>query len=128
MLFMTSNTQMKKKDIQCGVTMSPKERELLLATANYLDVPYSLVMRRLIKYILDGKIEWTELFRMSNALEFNDEPDNAGSVYFRTQLSLDMSIAFAQLADDWGSTTSVILRRLVQLYVTGKIERHAIWY
>jgi hypothetical protein len=119
---------MKKKDIQCGVTMSQKEKELLLATANYLDVPYSLVMRRLIRYILDGKIEWTDLFRMSNGLEINNESDNTGTVYFRAQLSLDMSIAFAQLADEWGSTTSVILRRLVLLYITGKIERHAIWY
>ena len=120
--------QMKRKELQCGATISKKEKKLLIATALSLDAPYYLIMRRLVRYILDGKIEWTDFFRKSNDLTVGDESEESGKVFVRTLLTHDAYIAFGQLAEEWGSTTSIILRRLVLLYITGKIERHAIWY
>jgi hypothetical protein len=39
-----------------------------------------------------------------------------------------MYTAFARLAEEWGSTTATVLRRLMLLYISGEIEREAIWY
>jgi hypothetical protein len=121
---------MKSKELQCAVTvgMSAKEKSQLVATARDLDVPYYFLMRRLIRYILDGKIEWTELFRQSNELAVEDKLESADKVFVRTQLSTDRYSAFARLAEEWGSTTGIVLRRLMLLYIAGKIERRAIWY
>jgi len=123
-----SDTQKKNKELQCGATISKNEKNLLIATARSLDVPYYLIIRRLVRYILDGKIEWTDLFRKSNDLVVNEESENSGKIFVRTQLPRDSYAAFTRLAEEWGSTTGVILRRLVLLYIAGKIERHAIWY
>ena len=121
---------MESKELQHGVTagMSREEKALLVAAARDLGVPYCLIMRRLVRYILDEKIEWVELFKETNDLAVNDKAKNAGKTIVRTYLSPDMYVAFAQLAEEWGSTTSVVLKRLVLLYANGKIERHAIWY
>ena len=115
---------------QCGVTttVTNQEKELLIDTARSLDVPYYILMRRLIRYILDGKIEWMELFRRSHELAAADVPDDDDKKFIRTQLSPEVYGAFARLAEEWGSTTSIVLRRLMLLYVAGEIEREAIWY
>lgn len=115
---------------QCSVTtaVTNLEKRLLIDTACGLDVPYYVLMRRLIRYILDGKIEWMELFRKSNELSSADVLDGDDRKYIRTQLPSEMYTAFARLAEEWGSTTSIVLRRLMLLYIAGKIEREAIWY
>ena len=122
--------RMKGKELQCAVTvgMSAREKGLLVAVARDLDVPYYLLMRRLVRYILDEKIEWTELFRQSNELIVEDELKSTDKVFVRTQLSTERYAAFARLAEEWGSTMGIVLRRLMLLYIAEKIERHAIWY
>jgi hypothetical protein len=120
---------MSARENQCAVTtaVSVSEKRLLIDTAHNLGVPYYTLMRRLIRYLLDGKIEWVDVFRQSNTLSAMDESgDEKKSI--RTQLSPEVYSAFARLADEWGSTTGVILRRLMLLYVTGKIGRQDIWY
>lgn len=121
---------MKNKELQCTVTvgMNAKEKALLLAAAHDLDVPYYFLMRRLVRYILDGKIEWMELFRQSNELAADDGLEGGEKVYMRTQLSPERYSAFARLAEEWGSTTAIVLRRLLLLYIAGKIGRNSIWY
>jgi hypothetical protein len=120
---------MKNKEQQCAVTvgMSAKEKEQLVAVARNLDVPYYLLMRRLVRYLLDGKMDWFELFKKSKEFAENS-PDGAEKIFIRTQLSPGRYAAFAAIAEEWGSTTSVVLRRLTLLYIAGKIERNAIWY
>jgi hypothetical protein len=121
---------MSVKVNQCSVTtaVTNLEKKSLIDTAHDLDVPYYVLMRRLVRYILDGKIEWMELFRRSNELSAADGPDGDDKKYIRTQLTSEMYTAFARLAEEWGSTTSIVLRRLMLLYIAGKIEREAIWY
>ena len=118
------------KNLQCAVTVgvSANEKDLLVAVSRDLDVPYYSLMRRLVRYILDERIEWTELFRQSNELTVDDKLESADKVFIRTQLSTERYSAFAHLAEEWGSTTAIVLRRLMLLYISGKIERHAIWY
>jgi hypothetical protein len=121
---------MRSKELQCAVTtaVSDKEKSLLVETARSLDVPYYVLMRRLVRYILDGKIDWVNLFKQSNELRVGDEPEKNGKKFIRTQLSSEHYSAFARLAEEWGSTTGVVLRRLMLLYIAGRIEREAIWY
>jgi hypothetical protein len=108
--------------------VSGEEKRLLVEAARDLDVPYYTLMRRLVRYILDGKIGWMELFKQSNDLAGADGPDGDDRKFIRTQLNPELSSAFAQLAEEWGSTTGIVLRRLMLLYIFGKIPRDAIWY
>jgi hypothetical protein len=119
----------KIKENPCAVTtaVSGEEKRLLMETARGLDVPYYTLMRRLVRYILDGKIDWMALFKQSNELARDDRPDGERK-FIRTQLNPELSCAFAQLAEEWGSTTGIVLRRLMLLYIFGKIPREAIWY
>jgi hypothetical protein len=123
-------SEINVKKNQCGVTttVSKKEKKLLTDMAREMDIPCYALMRRLVHYILDGKIEWMELFRRSNELTAADWPEGTDKKFIRTQLSPEMYAAFTQLAEEWGSTTGVVLRRLMLLYVSGEIGREAIWY
>ena len=120
-------TPVEEKEMQCGVLMTTNEKNLLVSIAQSLDVPYYIILRRLVRYILDEKVTWEDLFGKNNKL-VNEAYDETKKVAIRTQLTVDAYGAFAQLAEEWGSTTGVILKRLVLLYINGKIERHAIWY
>jgi hypothetical protein len=121
---------MRSKENQCAVTtaVSDREKELLIETARGLDVPYYIVMRRLVRYFLDEKISWMDLFRQYRELPVEDEPENTDRKFIRTQLSPERYAEFALRAEEWGSTTGIVLRRLMLLYLAGKIGREAIWY
>jgi hypothetical protein len=121
---------MRNRKNQCAVTtaVSDKEKELLVKIAHGLDVPYYIVMRRLVRYFLDEKISWMDLFRQYRGLPAEGESEKAGKKSIRTQVSPEQYAAFAQRVEEWGSTTGIILRRLMLLYIAGKIERNAIWY
>jgi hypothetical protein len=118
----------QKNQKQCGITttVTDQEKKLLIDTARGLDVPCYTLMRRLIRYILDGKISWMELFQRSNELSATDMPDSDDRKFIRTRVGPEVYAAFAQLAEEWASTTAIVLRRLMLLYISGKIEREAI--
>jgi hypothetical protein len=118
----------KKNPFGVTTTVSGSEKELLIDTARSLEVPCYTLMRRLVHYILDGKIEWIELFKWSNELTATDRPEGTNKKFIRTQLNPEMYAAFTRLAEEWGSSPGIVLRRLMLLYVSGKIEREAIWY
>jgi hypothetical protein len=68
------------------------------------------------------------LFRQSSyLLELNALDDTCNKV-MRTLLEPGECSAFVKSVDEWGSTTAVVIRRLVLLYITGRIERKEIWY
>ena len=84
-------------------------------------------MRRLIRYFLDEKVSWIDLFRQYNELPLADTSDKAEKRRMRSTLEPEQYFAFVQRAEEWGSTTAVVMRRLMLLYVAGKIERGDIW-
>jgi hypothetical protein len=121
---------MKVKSKRCAVTtvVNKKERILFCAIAHSLDVTPSILIRRLIRYFLHGKISWVELFKQYGDLPVTDEPDDASKKVIRILLTPEQCSAFTQVTEEWGSTTAIVIRRLILLYVTGKIGRADIWH
>ena len=119
---------MSAKNKQCAVTtvVSEKEKSLFLAMASELSVPHNVIMRRLIRYFLEEMVSWTDLFRQYNELPLADEPDKTKKRRMRCTLEPEQYFAFALRVEEWGSTTAVVMRRLMLLYVAGKIERRDI--
>ena len=101
---------------QCtlSATLNEKEKALLVEVSKELNVPYRCIMRRLIHYILDGKIEWLELIKKTKTIfekvEKNGdvESSNARPFSVRTDLPLDLYSTFTQLAEEWGSNPNVV--------------------
>jgi len=113
------------EELRCFITakVSIQERERLVAVADSLDIPYCRILRQLIRYIVNGHIGWLELFDKTNDVVLQEET----RVSIRTKLTPELYATFVQLAEERGSTTSIVLRRLMLLYVTGKIEWKMIW-
>jgi hypothetical protein len=120
---------MSVKNKQCAVTtvVSEKEKSLFIAIACELDVPCNVIMRRLIRYFLDKKVSWIDLFRQYNELPLADTPSKTDKKRIRSTLEPEQYVAFAQSVEEWGSTTAVVMRRLMLLYMAGRIERREIW-
>jgi hypothetical protein len=121
---------MSLKNGKCTITtaVSEKERNIFLEVARNMGVPRYVLMRRLIRYVLDEKISWTELFIQYRELTAINDSYHTLKRVMRVWLEPEEYYAFTQLADEWGTTTSIIIRRSILLYVTGKIERGDIWY
>ena len=107
--------------------MSEEEKESFAALANELDTPCNIVIRRLIRYFLDEKVSWTELFKQYSELPPTDTTDQAPKMRMRSTLDPEQYFTFSRRVEEWGSTPSVVVRRLMLLYVAGKIERKDIW-
>jgi hypothetical protein len=120
---------MKDKTSRCVVTaaVSEKERKFFATMACDLDVSCNVLMRRLIRYLLNGKISWGELFSPIKELPTANEADATRKSYLRTHLTYEQYTAFTQIADEWGSTVAIVMRRLVLRYIAGEIDRRDIW-
>jgi uncharacterized protein YueI len=105
---------MKKEEPgrQLKVRITPKEREFFLATACNVDVPHNMLMRHLVRYVLRDGIDWANLLKESRELSNNaaQEQNDTKKVVMSTQLTPELYAAFIRLAEEWGSTASVIMR------------------
>ena len=113
------------------VRLSAEERELFVSTARSVDVPHNMLMRHLVRYVLRDEVSWLDLlkeFKELKEISVNTimSTEETKKITLCTQLTPELYTAFARLAEEWGSTTNIILRRLMLLYSMGKIERHAI--
>jgi hypothetical protein len=118
------------KNNQCLITASldEKEKEFFEVIARSLDVSCNVIIRRLVRYFLDEKISWNELFRKCDELPGIDTPNTPRRKQVRTTLIPEEYSIFARRVEEWGSTTAIVVRRLILLYIAGKIERREIWY
>jgi hypothetical protein len=107
--------------------LSSKERELFTALATFLDVSYSTLMLRLVKYLLNGEITWDDLFTQSKGIPGVDEARIVDKSYLRTNVTPEQYAAFEKIAKEWGSAPTVVLRKLVLRYITGDIKRQDVW-
>ena len=106
--------------------MSPKERELFFAVARDMDVPYYLLMRHLVRYVLKDEIDWPELLKNFNGRHECQEHNDTKKVGMRTQISTELHNAFSEFAEKWGSNVNAVMRKLILLYSAGAIQRHEI--
>jgi hypothetical protein len=111
-----------------SASLDVKEKELLEAMAHSLEVPCNIIVRRLVRYFLDGKISWSELFGKSDELPVISTPNMPKKKQVRATLVPEEYFVFSRKVEEWGSTTSIVVKRLIQLYIAGKIERREIWY
>jgi hypothetical protein len=121
---------MNVKNDRCVVTtaISGEDKKLLATMARGFHVPSNSVICRLVQYFLDRKISWAELSEQYSALPVMDGPDYPKKKQVRATLDSEQYSAFAQKVEEWGSTTVIAIRRLIALYLAGKIERGDIWY
>ena len=119
--------------------LSAREKEHFVSAARDLYVPYNVLMRHLIRYVLRDNIDWMLLledYRKLNeqaaeeaeysASQVTDKGKDGKRASLSTQLTPDMYDAFTGFAKSWGTTANIVLRRLMMLYSAGKIERCAI--
>jgi len=107
-------------------SISPTEKELFFAAARDIDVPYYLLMRHLVRYVLNNEIDWPDLLKKFK--EGSEKPgrEEAKMVNMRTQISPELYVALTDFAEKWGSNVNIVMRKLILLYTAGTIERHAI--
>ena len=120
---------MNVKHNQCIITtgVSDNEKELFEAMARNLDISCNAIMRRLVRYFLDEKISWSELFGKYDELPGIDTPNMPRKKQARTTLAPEDYSTFARRVEELGSTTGIVVRRLILRYIAGKIERREIW-
>lgn len=120
---------MKNKKLQCSTAtyLSKQEKERLVSISREIDIPYCRIMRQLIRYALNGQIDWLEIFKKTNGPGMELVKEKGDVRITRTTMSPDLYTAFVQYVEEKGSTTSIVLRRLILLYITGGIGRRAIW-
>jgi hypothetical protein len=110
---------MSLENSKCAITtaVNEKEKNLFTEIAREFSVSRHTVLRRLIRYFLDGKISWTDLLKHYSEPQAAEGPDKDRKKYMRVNLEPEEYLTFVRHAEEWGSTTSIILRRLVLLYL-----------
>ena len=120
-----ANTREKKLQCIVSTSLNRQEKESLIDVSRKLDIPYCNITRQLIRYFLQGQLMWLDLFEMTN--DCIEPLDKSKKVPLRTTLNPELYMSFVQFVENKGSTTSVVLRRLILLYITGQIEWKTIW-
>ena len=129
------------KPAQAGRTLrlrlSAEERGRFVKTARCVDVPHSMLLRHLIRYVLRENISWPNLLSEFKELpadmavqvkeaEAAKADNKARKATLSIQLTPELYSGFGQFAERWGTTPGIILRRLISLYSNGRIERHSV--
>ena len=114
------------KEAQCAISINLdiQERDQLVAIAREIDLPRNRIIRQLIRYFLQGRIEWLELFEKTYDIGIGAIKEK---VAVRTCLPPELYTAFVQFVEKKGSTTGVVLRRLIFLYITHEAIWKTIW-
>jgi hypothetical protein len=120
---------MKAKRTECyvSVAMNDNDRNILTTMAYGISVSRNTLMRRLVRYFLDGKISWTDLLKQSSEIPVASDPSQGGKKYIHAKLEPEECFAFARSVEEIGSTPGIVLKRLIMLYISGKIDRGDIW-
>lgn len=123
------NVKNKQGTVTVTAAVNEKEKNLFTEIAREIDVPHNILVRRLIRFFLDEKIAWNELFRQHDDLSvaYRLKGSEKRDKRLRTQVEPEQYATFTRRVEELGSTTGIVLRRLISLYVAGKIERRDIW-
>jgi hypothetical protein len=115
--------------ITFSISVTEKEKTLFDAIALEVDMSLSLLMRHFIRDFIAGKITWDELLGEYVVLPapYTLDGSEKKNQRLRTKLELEQFAAFTRRAEEHASTPSIVLRRLIARYISGKIEREDTW-
>ena len=69
-----------------------------------------------------------DVLKKSNELKKDGvDGENKGLFFIRTNLSLEEKQKLSSLVSEWDLNVSSVARRLLKLFITGKIARKSIW-
>jgi hypothetical protein len=113
------------------VYLTEGEENSLDLKAASMTIKKTLLMRRLVRYILDEKIGFDAMMRAFNELvrrEGRIAPRKAdGKPFLRVTLNQETELEFRGFAKFWDSSPSSIATSLACLYISEYIERGKIW-
>lgn len=107
--------------------VTEKSRKKVLGIAHEWGIPYSVVMKRLILYLLGGNIDVPSLFKKTRALGTAFPPEKKDGTMLKVTVSCDLYCQLLELAEDWGSKPSRVMGALLELFLTEEIGRRDIW-
>ena len=118
----------KKEQCPVSVTLLKEEKQQLEVIAEEWGIRSGTIMRRLLQYFIDEKISLIDVLKKSNELKKDGvDGENKGLFFIRTNLSLEEKQKLSSLVSEWDLNISSVARRLLKLFITGKIARKSIW-
>jgi hypothetical protein len=109
-----------------SLMVNEKEKRLLADAALSLGVSRSAILYRLVCFVLEGKITLLELSQKYTELQ-KRIVDEGEKRCLRIKIFSVTYLKFLQLVDEFGATPSVILKRLLLIYLYNAIDRKEIW-
>jgi Zn-dependent peptidase ImmA (M78 family) len=124
---------MDKGQSSICVTLTRGEREKLYEIERNWKIPPEALLYRLIRYILDGKMDFERLLKEHNKLGEQGEANEAGGAAcpkttLRVTLEAELKERLRELGRGWLCPPSVVVKCLVRLYIFEKIGKGDIWY
>lgn len=120
----------EKMEYTLSASVTFTEKSLLLGIAHEWGIAYSTIMKRLLLYILDGKMDMPSMFKRFQALRASHSEEKlpeSDKVLLKVTISADLHLQLLNMADDWGSKPSLVMKALLQLFLAGQIEKRSIW-
>lgn len=120
----------KRTPPSVSVPLTRKQKDTIQSITKENGISTCILMRRLLAYVLNKKIEVPVLFQKSKVFRVMEEPKSSGSVKtpsVRTPMDTVFYSQVVSLADEWGSTPSIIMRALLLLFLDGQISMQDIW-
>jgi hypothetical protein len=118
-----------QRTIIFSISVTEKEKTLFDAVALEVDMSLSRLMRHFVRDFIAGKITWNELLGEYVVLPapYTLDGSETKDQRLRTKLEPEQLAAFTRRAAEHASTPSIVLRRLIARYISGKIEREDTW-
>ena len=125
----------ERPEYTLSVKVTFADREKFQDIAQAWGIGCSAVIKRLLLYVVEGKIESTELFKRYNLLKAASEREQAhhkdsdddDKVLLRVVVSSDFYSRLANLTDEWGSRPCLVMKAILQLFLAGEISKKDIW-
>ena len=109
-----------------NTTITISEKKLLDEIAQEWGLKPGVILRRLILYLLQGKITVPEIMMKSNIQEI-DASEEKNFVPIRAALSQSEKDELLTMSKEWDFTVSTILRRLIRALTSGVIQKEELW-
>ena len=112
-----------------SATLSKEEKQRFDQIANEWSIKPQFILRRLIRYFIDGKITLIDILEKCKSGSVNLTKKNVTSEKYsiRTVLSEEEGRKLEKMTAEWSFLPCEISKRLVKLFILGAIEKKEIW-